>query len=209
MTKELEALEDIILYLNASEPKGLYYENIEIIQQALQRLEAIENAKPSEALECLKKLNGMEISSMPFKDDYGIEEVDLNDIRKVGSQLNTDFREYIDTIKRYILKEQDKETGHKPSDEVISRDELCEVVDRIFGSEEKFLDIIEEDIPYGYHYYKYDDEEIYIIDTFHNRYINWYKLTHLGRDFHTDMKTKEEVIDFLQRLHDDWLKENE
>lgn len=43
MTKELEALEDIILYLNASEPKGLYCENIETIQQALQRLEAIEN----------------------------------------------------------------------------------------------------------------------------------------------------------------------
>lgn len=35
MTKDLEALEDIILYLNASEPKGLYCENIEIIQQAL------------------------------------------------------------------------------------------------------------------------------------------------------------------------------
>ena len=30
-----EALEDIILYLNASEPKGLYCENIETIQQAL------------------------------------------------------------------------------------------------------------------------------------------------------------------------------
>ena len=31
----LEALEDIILYLNASEPKGLYCENIETIQQSL------------------------------------------------------------------------------------------------------------------------------------------------------------------------------
>ena len=35
MSKELEALEDIILYLNAKEPKGLYCENIETIQQAL------------------------------------------------------------------------------------------------------------------------------------------------------------------------------
>ena len=73
MSKALEALEDIILYLNASEPKGLYCENIETIQQALQRLEAIEkgkntdiidnymafkndNADPSEALECLEAL---------------------------------------------------------------------------------------------------------------------------------------------------------
>lgn len=39
MSKELEALEDIILYLNASEPKGLYCENIETIQQALLKAE--------------------------------------------------------------------------------------------------------------------------------------------------------------------------
>ena len=35
----LEALEDIILYLKASEPKGLYCENIETIQQALLKAE--------------------------------------------------------------------------------------------------------------------------------------------------------------------------
>lgn len=56
MSKELAALEDIILYLNANEPKGLYCENIEIIQQALQRLESIDNANPSEALECLRNM---------------------------------------------------------------------------------------------------------------------------------------------------------
>ena len=128
---------------------------------------------------------------------------------KASTKSETLLLQDYETVKQFILKAQDKGTGHKPSDEVISRDELCEVVDRIFGSEEKFLDIIEEDIPYGYHYYKYDGEEIYIIDRYHNKYINWYKLTHVGRDFHTDMKTKEEVIAFLQRLHDDWLKENE
>ena len=40
----LEALEDIILYLNASEPKGLYCENIETIQQALIKAEKEHNA---------------------------------------------------------------------------------------------------------------------------------------------------------------------
>ena len=35
----LEALEGIILYLNASETKGLYCENIETIQQALLKAE--------------------------------------------------------------------------------------------------------------------------------------------------------------------------
>lgn len=39
MSKALGALEDIILYLNASEPKGLYCENIETIQQALLKAE--------------------------------------------------------------------------------------------------------------------------------------------------------------------------
>ena len=96
----------------------------------------------------------------------------------------------------------------KSPSEIIFRKELCDVVSKIFGSEEKFLDIIEDDIPYGYHYFKYEGDEIYIIDVQHNRYINWYKLTHIGRDFHTDMNTKEEVIDFLQRLYDKWLKEN-
>ena len=48
----LEALEDIILYLNASEPKGLYCENIETIQQALLKAE-----KEHKALEIIKEKN--------------------------------------------------------------------------------------------------------------------------------------------------------
>ncbi len=46
----LEALEDIILYLNASEPKGLYCENIETIQQALLNAE-----QEHKALEIIKE----------------------------------------------------------------------------------------------------------------------------------------------------------
>ena len=46
----IEALEDIILYLSASEPKGLYCENIETIQQALLNAE-----KEHKALEIIKK----------------------------------------------------------------------------------------------------------------------------------------------------------
>ena len=57
MSKELEALEDIILYLNASEPKGLYCENIENIQQALLELQSIKEANTSEALKKLEMLS--------------------------------------------------------------------------------------------------------------------------------------------------------
>ncbi len=42
MSKGLEALEDIILYLNATEPQGLYCENIEVIKKDLERLEKLE-----------------------------------------------------------------------------------------------------------------------------------------------------------------------
>ena len=94
-----------ILYL------GKHYEKVILpyaeYKKMYNRLESIDNAEPSEALECLEKLKGMEISSMPFSDEYGTQEVDLNDIRKVGSQLNTDFREYIDAIKQALLKAQE------------------------------------------------------------------------------------------------------
>ena len=58
----LEALEDIILYLNASEPKGLYCENIETIQQDLLKAETIQQAllkaeKEHKALEIIKGKN--------------------------------------------------------------------------------------------------------------------------------------------------------
>ena len=37
-----EALEDIVLYLNATEPKGLYCENIEVLKQKINRVEKLE-----------------------------------------------------------------------------------------------------------------------------------------------------------------------
>lgn len=129
MSKELDKVKEIrdkVLYNAdgyATLPIGEVNLLIAIANQAINRLEAIEkgkntdiidnymafkndNANPSEALECLEKLKGMEISSMPFSDEYGTQEVDLNDIRKVGSQLNTDFREYTATIKQALIKAQ-------------------------------------------------------------------------------------------------------
>ena len=143
-----------------------------------------------------KELEALERLAMP-------DDLHISECKKLGIGLTEDY----EVVEKALLELQSIKEAK--SSEVINRSELCEAIKRIFGSVEKFLDIIEEDLPYGYHYYKYDGEEIYIIDRYYNRYINWYKLTHVGRDFHTDMKTKEEVIDFLQRLHDAWLKENE
>ena len=132
MSKELEIVEKLLSFAFAMSEnmigltKGNYDENTFIkktydylqkytvdrneqktIKQSIERLEAIDNAEFGEALECLEKLRGMEISSMPFSDEYGTQEVDLNDIRKSGSQLNTDFREYINTIQQALQKVQE------------------------------------------------------------------------------------------------------
>jgi hypothetical protein len=57
MSKEyLEALENIMkIYGNTNSLEGTY-DYFLIIKKALQRLESIDNAKPSEALECLDNL---------------------------------------------------------------------------------------------------------------------------------------------------------
>ena len=143
-----------------------------------------------------KELEALERLAMP-------DDLHISECKKLGIGLTEDY----EVVEKALLEL--KSIKEAKSSEVINRSELCEAIKRIFGSGEKFLDIIEEDLPYGYHYCKNDSAEIYIIDYTHHKYIHWYKLTHIGRDFHTDMKTKEEVIDFLQRLHDEWLKEKE
>lgn len=124
MSKELEALEIIgkLYLINDEQVKDWDKRDFNILKSALKRLEAIDNAEPSEALKCLEKLKGMEISSMPFSDEYGTQEVDLNDIRKVGSQLNTDFREYTATIKQALLKAQEPKQYLKWEDLVFTKE---------------------------------------------------------------------------------------
>ena len=200
MSKELNALECLEALEQDIKDRTILAEDrqlklCEVIKQALLELQSINEAKPSEALMCLK-----EIGFAPLNECCGYP------YTRISDEYDEDFNTIKQALQR--LEKYEQLYGSKPSGEVISRAELCKAITKIFGSGEKFLDIIEEDLPYGYHYCKDDSAEIYIIDYTHNKYIHWYKLTHIGRDFHTDMKTKEEVIDFLQRLHDEWLKEN-
>lgn len=62
------------------------------------------------------------------------------------------------------------------------RELFCNAVITVFGDSWTFLDFLEE----GKYSTKYDcyvdyDEENYIINRETGEYINWYKLTHLGR----------------------------
>lgn len=75
------------------------------LKRAVQRLEEIENSNPNEALEWLDKFKGIEISSLPFKSEDGpVKEVDLNEVRFVGSQLNNDFHKFVNILEQNLLK---------------------------------------------------------------------------------------------------------
>ena len=143
MVDYLESLERLAmpdeLHIKECEKLGISLtEDFDLVEQALLELKSIKDANPSEALKCLEKLKGMEISSMPFSDEYGTQEVDLNDIRKVGSQLNTDFREYTTTIKQALLKAQEQEKENEILKEIIKSlfDKGCplhQYTDKDFG----------------------------------------------------------------------------
>ena len=90
----------------------------------------------------------------------------------------------------------------------MKRDELVNNIENIFGDVDKFLDIVEDDCVYGYDMIRHEDE-IYIFNIYNCQYIHWYKLTHIGRDFSTDIKTDEEIINFLQRLKNTIISQEE
>ena len=111
MSKELDYLDDIL----KNEPMTLNKRMIiEIIKEKIQRLESIDHANPSEALEWLNKFKGVEISSLPFKSEDGaVKEVDLNEVRFVGSQLNNEFRKFVYIIENALIKAQEQEKVFK------------------------------------------------------------------------------------------------
>ena len=84
----------------------------------------------------------------------------------------------------------------------MERSEFVNHIETIFGDVDKFFDIIEEGvIEFDYLQNPSDgcSGEIYIVDRETKQYVNWYKLTHIGRDFHTNM-TDEVIVNFLKKL---------
>lgn len=92
MSKELEALEWLETKCYVESPQDEKFEEcVKIIKQFLQRLEAIDNASPSEALECLKKVN-----------DYLSNVYDYKEIKE-------EIQKDINTIKQALIKAQEQE----------------------------------------------------------------------------------------------------
>ena len=143
MSKELVALEDIILYLNASEPKGLYCENIETIQQALQRLEAIDNVKPSEALEAFGRItlhteydNDSHYDSLHFEDDCKLVDKALERLEQID---NANPSEALKCLEDLYCEPVDYRSNDKANDYETIKQALLKV-----EKEHKALEIIKE-----------------------------------------------------------------
>ena len=92
MSKELEGFRDILWILSAVSgcEVDMNSEHIKIVKQALQRLEAINNSNPSEALKCLEKLQS---NIRPLNDYY----------------YGDEQRKSYDTIKQALIKAQEQE----------------------------------------------------------------------------------------------------
>lgn len=92
MSKELKAFENIMrIYGETNSLEGTYNDFL-TIKKALQRLEDIDNAKPSEALECLEYL--YEALKQEYLDDN-------------SKKLSMYDEKVLNTIKNYILKAQE------------------------------------------------------------------------------------------------------
>ena len=101
MSKELEAFRDILGILSAVSgcEVDMDSERIKLVKQALQRLESIDNANPSEALEELEKyiFNEWKQNHVNFGCDYKLE-------AELNNQLNN-----LKSIKQALLKAQEQE----------------------------------------------------------------------------------------------------
>lgn len=87
----------------------------------------------------------------------------------------------------------------------ITREILVETICKIFGDCDTFLDKIEFEIINRFELFVSNGDsvgsgDVLLLDTFTGLFIKWYKLTHIGRDIDTNIKTKEELEKFLIEL---------
>lgn len=85
---------------------------------------------------------------------------------------------------------------------MLTREDLCKVVKEVYGDIDKFLDDVEEDSVYKYSVFCSINEspcngDVLILDNDTNRFISWYKLSHLGRDLHTNINSEVELFEFI------------
>ena len=99
MSKELEALNGLFDLIHCQESFEKAQKYFDIIEEALQRLESIDNAEPSEALECLEDIyrNGVFISEVSFEKQHPTN---------ISPETNKSISVQCDTIKQALINAQ-------------------------------------------------------------------------------------------------------
>lgn len=135
MSKELEAFNKIKDFGPVGYTLEEYNELVGIIEQALKRLEAIDNAKPSEALECLKEIHFFINRSRIDGDKYEQKLQELNTIKQ--ALLKLDFLEDAMDLPTTCFSS----FKNRNNDEItVMRKEVYEK----YQEQEKMLDIIKK-----------------------------------------------------------------
>lgn len=85
---------------------------------------------------------------------------------------------------------------------MLTREDLCKVVKEVYGDIDKFLDDVEEDCIIRFSVFCTINEssgngDVLILDRETHQYISWYKLSHLGRDLHTNIISYSFLKDFI------------
>lgn len=84
---------------------------------------------------------------------------------------------------------------------MITRDDITHSFDRYeYNSIDVLLDIIESNKNRSYYILQYVNETVLIYDTSEGKYLTWYKITHIGRSFTTNIETVEELDAFIDEL---------
>lgn len=92
----------------------------------------------------------------------------------------------------------------------MTRDDISEAFSVVFDTEDKkdkIFDRLTECKNSGGFIVQYWNEEVVIYNTYDGQFLNWYKLGHVGRCFHTNMTSYEELIEFFKDLYEDIMEE--
>ena len=133
MNKEyLEALNGLFDLVHCQDSFEKAQKYFDIIEQALNRLESIDNAEPSEALKCLERIGAEKLARGELiRNDDKVEPY-LNTIKQALLKSQEQEAKFLDNLQRWflLLGESGANTKYKVRDEMEAViDELKEVLE--------------------------------------------------------------------------------
>lgn len=84
--------------------------------------------------------------------------------------------------------------------DIITRDIINNEIENLFPNIDNLLDRIVYGQNTTCHILQYVNQTVLIYDTITDYYLSWYKLTHIGRAYHTNLESKTQLRMFLECL---------